>query len=62
MITLQRLLSELKAESLNEIVAGYGSTPPPVCNGSDKSSKSGKKRRKSSHKVKKCKPPKKGRC
>jgi hypothetical protein len=57
MITLQRLISELKAESLNEIVAGYGSTPPPVTGGTD-SSKSHKKRGKSSHKVKRVKAPK----
>ena len=55
MITLQKLLSELKADSLNEIVAaGYGTPPPSGGTGSSKKSHKSSK----THKAKKPKHPK----
>lgn len=45
MITLQRLVSELKADSLNEIIAGGGYTPKP-CKGSSSSSSSSSRKKK----------------
>jgi hypothetical protein len=57
MITLEKILTELKGESLNEIVGGTGCYNPPTCRTTTTNNCSSSK-----SKGKKCRPKKRKRC